>query len=1067
MSKISWVSGIGGSWAVGSDWSGGQAPTAADDAAIAQAGTYTVNVAGVAVARSLTIDAAGATVDDVGTLAPAGLLLLQAGTLDLNGMIAGGTIAVTGGRFDDAYATLAGVTVEGTLELAAPSGYLVANGLTLAGAGAGGVGGGTINLAAGNLAFNTQTLTAGTIDLGNGLGLGYGSLSVLSGGTLTLGAQARIEDLGLGQSTGALVNRGTIDAGVRGASLLIAGPLVNQGMLQVTNGDRVGLVSGSLVNSGTINVATGGVLALPGDAVSNTGSINASGGIIVLTGRTVPAELAVFAHSGGVVELAGTLDNTSGTLQLGAGTAIGRLVLGGGEIAGGTVRDTGGGLIAAGGTLDNVTYQGTLDVAASLVVADGIAATGSGGSGAGLIDVTAPGAQLTFLGSQIVDNARIELGGVLGGSDFFSDPVGELTLGRHLLIEHSAGGATLAGIMVNEGTILAGLTGGSLTIDPLNSIQNGSAFVNQGSIAVSNGDAMTIAALANAGTISVAAGGILDLGGAGLSNSGVISETDATVNLLGSLDLPTLNSISRAGGVVDVAGTLNEGGGTLAVGGGSALGALRVTGTIANGTIRDGGGGLTFIGNSIAHPDGGTLQNVTYQGALTLASALSRLTVEGLTLTGAGGNGAGTLNMTGVGSEITLQGSQTLDNATINLGAGDILLSDPQAAGATLTLGPNATIIQRGPSAQILIDRAFDDVFSNHGSILAGAAGGSFGIDGGAFGNTGLLDASNGETVSIGVVTLLNVSANTITGGSFEADAGSTIHLGAVGPIQADNATVTLSGVNSRIDALDPTTFNLVSLDQTLNTVGPGGALRLLDRRSFTASASLTDNGTVQVQGGVVTASSLGVGAQGVLSGFGTVAASVADAGTIQANGGTLVVWGSVSGAGAATIAGGAALQLESSDNTGVAFADVTGGPLALAAPGGFAGTIAGFGGADTIDLINIGATGLSYSPSDSNGGVLTVLRNAGTLATLHFQGSYAASSFKLASDGHGGTLIEDPPLSRASGPTPLDFKVPGAIAAATAQAPTPARVGGSAASFAGQPGLLPLGIGMQHHPVG
>ena len=61
--------------------------------------------------------------------------------------------------------------------------------------------------------------------------------------------------------------------------------------------------------------------------------------------------------------------------------------------------------------------------------------------------------------------------------------------------------------------------------------------------------------------------------------------------------------------------------------------------------------------------------------------------------------------------------------------------------------------------------------------------------------------------------------------------------------------------------------------------------------------------------------------------------------------------------------------------------------------------TISGFGTTDTIDLLNITATG-----SFANG-ILTLTGPHGGHAALHFAGSYA-SGFTIGSDGHGGTAI-------------------------------------------------------------
>jgi hypothetical protein len=74
---------------------------------------------------------------------------------------------------------------------------------------------------------------------------------------------------------------------------------------------------------------------------------------------------------------------------------------------------------------------------------------------------------------------------------------------------------------------------------------------------------------------------------------------------------------------------------------------------------------------------------------------------------------------------------------------------------------------------------------------------------------------------------------------------------------------------------------------------------------------------------------------------------------------------------------------------------------LDLADPSAFAGTLAGFGGADHIDLLETAANSLSYA-----GGVLTVEESGATIARLHVSGAYTTNSFSLGSDGAGGSLI-------------------------------------------------------------
>ena len=76
-------------------------------------------------------------------------------------------------------------------------------------------------------------------------------------------------------------------------------------------------------------------------------------------------------------------------------------------------------------------------------------------------------------------------------------------------------------------------------------------------------------------------------------------------------------------------------------------------------------------------------------------------------------------------------------------------------------------------------------------------------------------------------------------------------------------------------------------------------------------------------------------------------------------------------------------------------------------------------GGQDQIDLgdIAFGAnTTLGYAANGANSGGLLSVSDGTHIANIALLGQYIASSFATASDGHGGTLISDPPVSSGSG---------------------------------------------------
>jgi hypothetical protein len=136
--------------------------------------------------------------------------------------------------------------------------------------------------------------------------------------------------------------------------------------------------------------------------------------------------------------------------------------------------------------------------------------------------------------------------------------------------------------------------------------------------------------------------------------------------------------------------------------------------------------------------------------------------------------------------------------------------------------------------------------------------------------------------------------------------------------------------------------------------------------------------------------------------------------GIYAAPGVTLQISSSLSGpSGSATIGTGATLELAAADSASVTFSSST-GMLKLDSPSAFNGVIFNFAGngslsgSDQIDLkgMNFNAVQDSYT-----NGVLTVTDGTHT-AALDFNGSYTLANFKFASDGSGGTIVYDPPVS-------------------------------------------------------
>jgi hypothetical protein len=365
---------------------------------------------------------------------------------------------------------------------------------------------------------------------------------------------------------------------------------------------------------------------------------------------------------------------------------------------------------------------------------------------------------------------------------------------------------------------------------------------------------------------------------------------------------------------------------------------------------------------------------------------------NGLTLTGAGGNGAGAVNLTGNDSSLVFIDSETFSNATVTVGGSN----DYIGAFNNLTLGQNLSIIQSAAGSSDTLGGADAAAVVNDGTITASANGGTFNVEAQSFTNNGEIIVSNGDTFDVGA------NVETVVGGTYEVEAGSTIELGV--QITTDDATIILSGEGSTFEAFNPINNQTTTLDATLTAIGAGGALELLYGRSFDTSSAFSNAGMLELDSDSFTAASLTEAAGSMLLGNGAVDTAVANSGTIQASNGTLILEDGVSGAGGFQIDKGATLELTGSiTSTGTVTFTADGGSLALTTPNGFSNTIFGFAAGDSIDLLKTAATSAVLNAS----GQLVVTDNGAAVATFNIGKGASKATFSTVSDGNGGTLIE------------------------------------------------------------
>ena len=268
----------------------------------------------------------------------------------------------------------------------------------------------------------------------------------------------------------------------------------------------------------------------------------------------------------------------------------GLVVMAGGTLQSGTLTSVDGGKVvftSSGGTLDGVIVNGDLDlINGSATVLNGLVLNGTAYLG-NQTNNNSVGV-LSFSGSQALggngtvvfgaysDNRYNALRLDTGGAALTIGP-GITVRGKNGTIGYAYlyGGPQNVGV-TNQGAILADVNGGTINIQA-------QPFSNQGTVQALNGGSLSIANIADAAGLLISGGGTLGFNGTwrntgavtvngstfNLSgtwtNAGAINFTNSTINLGGSFTLANLGTLNRSGGTVNLTGTLDAGGGSLAL----------------------------------------------------------------------------------------------------------------------------------------------------------------------------------------------------------------------------------------------------------------------------------------------------------------------------------------------------------------------------------------------------------------------------------------------------------------------------------------------------------------------
>jgi hypothetical protein len=480
-------------------------------------------------------------------------------------------------------------------------------------------------------------VTAGTLTLDASTGaLSMSNGAKIDGGTLT-GTEPLDVTSGILQDV-VVDDAINMPAGKYSPFLQVAGTwsITSRGSIMAAGSPFLSLF-GTWVNNGSITVTAAGTVFLGdvgtnvsgrSDIWRNAGVLSiAAGSTIGLGGYFTTDEFQSGFQDRGVhfnltqytVWLSGLLNNspadnpvTRGTLSLNASTGplhlLGDYFPGNGVIEQGTITTTGADdLVAAGGALDNVTLDGTLDMS---MVGPGVTILGTLTLNTDL-NMSGAYTYLGFAGNSsvvvgpLVHSATIHMSGY--STTLYGDLQGSTTIGQGVIISGENSYSGIVGMITNLGTIEQNGP------EPLRMF---GGMVNDGSIQVSNGGTISFqgylgGSFINAGTVTVGNGGTLSAqhgltGTVDYVQSGGTTVVDgvlsaANVDIMGGLltGSGTIQAnVTNAGTVApgDTFGTLTIQGNyaqtatgvlLIQIGGANAYGQLVVTGTATLGGTLD------------------------------------------------------------------------------------------------------------------------------------------------------------------------------------------------------------------------------------------------------------------------------------------------------------------------------------------------------------------------------------------------------------------------------------------------------------------------------------------------
>ncbi len=632
---------------------------------------------------------------------------------------------------------------------------------------------GTLVLTGANTYSGGTTISAGTLQIGDGGTAGSVVGDIVDNGALVFNRSDAVTFAGVISGTGTLDKQGAGTLALTGVSTFTGGTTVTAGTLQLSGGsslagdvdvlsgatlagDPAGTSAGSV--GANVTVHNGGTLA----AVSGASAVGISigGNLSLASGATTAITLETPSNGKAAFGVAGNL-GLDGTVDLAAGAAFNsgtyRLFDYAGTLSGGglTLGTTPAHSLFAVDTATN--HQVNLAVAAGLwwngstTTAGGSSVQGGAGTWDGAGSTTnwtnaagssangwGQGSLGIFAGTAGTVTVATATAPQVAGLEFVTSGY---TLSGGEIALSSFHGNTVSRVLVDDGTA----AGGSATIASVLSGAQTFEKIGVGTLVLTGTNTYSGGTKLTAGTLQIGDGG----------TSGAVVG-DITDNA--ALAFKRSDSVTYAGAISGTGSLAQAGSGRLIL-----TGTNTYTGgtTVGAGTLQVGAGGTKgSLAGAIANS--GTLvfdrsDSVTLGGAITGTGALFQHGAGTLALTGSNSAGAGTTVAAGtlaladgvqLSSDVIVQSGATLAATGTTSGAGIAGIVTVQGGG-TLSAAPTAGGAGLSTTGLVLAHTA-------HLAVTLGANAGIAAISTGTLSLDGVLDVSNGGTLMQGIYRVID-----------------------------------------------------------------------------------------------------------------------------------------------------------------------------------------------------------------------------------------------------------------------------------------------------------------------